>query len=287
MKPFFVVKWPTPAHAAVLPRAERLKYWSIAAEVVLARKDWELVRGLNKDGRPLARPSSRTRRRRRSRMTASGVGDPSAPLFQPGNELSRTRSLLTSRGYEGHVRVWWRYDPHTGGEWGEVLARWAEDKGPRWDVLGLSMAGVRWSRIETDRRWEAYRSGDASALPAPPSPGRPLSVEAAGRTDAGAVDLMGGARRGEIDRAAREGRFSGWMTPDELTDWWRSGRTTGTLALPSRTAPGVRAGSTNAGLRYTWEVASPSPAPPPGILGRAWDRARRLVGRLFSMRGPS
>src|SRR4051812_3662699 len=71
----------------------RLLYWSWVTELGLRAKDKELSQGLDKDGRPLRAISAATRKHRRSAMTPSGKGDPSAPPLMPARALSRTRSL--------------------------------------------------------------------------------------------------------------------------------------------------------------------------------------------------
>lgn len=273
-KPYFIVRWNPPAEVAKLPRAERLRYWTLAAEQVLRQKDRDLANGLAADGKPLGRPSERWLRRRRSAMTPDGKGDPSAPLFQPGRGLSRVRSLLKARGYDGYVRVWWAFDPTVGDEWGVVLAHWAAAKGPRWDVLGMPPASIGAARRAAGVLWgertagpdggvnnakQAVRSAHVSTFPRVVS--RPRTL-----------DLHAGTSE-EIARASAEGRFSGWMTPDQLDRFWREGR-----QAPRNQAAVVRSGIIGEAER-TWKPSPPSqPRPTAGFL-------RRLVDRIFEQFG--
>lgn len=268
-KPYYIVRWPTPPEVAKLPKADRLRYWGLAATAILKAKDADLAAGLAADGRPLGRPSARWLKRRRSKMLPIGVpGDPTAPLFQPGNELSRVRSLLSARGYDGYVRVWWRYDANVHDEFGIVLAYWAEEKGPRWDVLGMPKSSILKAKREADRRWgkSALNPPPASSSPKA-SPAYPLPIERSDRRPT-TLDLHTGDMA-EIARAQAEGRFSGYRTASELREWWRSGRTTpdAVLGNPARTAPAVRNGVVNRGLEHTWKVSTTPPAQ--GFLRRA------------------
>ncbi|WP_165076030.1 hypothetical protein [Paludisphaera rhizosphaerae] len=266
-KPYFIVRWQPPTEVARLPKAERLRYWALAAEQVLKVKDGDLAKGLAADGKPLGRPSTKWLRHRRSAMTATGSGDPSAPLFQPGNELSRVRSLLTARGYDGWVRVWWRYDPHTHREWGEILAHWASVKGERWNVLGMPEVSVRAARRQAEASWrkQAIRQPvDMKTVYQPVRNVHTLPVERGGRRPQ-TLDVHTGSME-EIARASRDGRFSGWMTPTQLDQFWREGRAVKPVGIPSRTAPVILRGVGNRQLEATWGASPVPPKPTPGFL---------------------
>jgi hypothetical protein len=280
-KSFFVVRWSPPADVAKSDKATRLRYWSLATEVILERKDQELEAGIAADGKPLGRPSDRWLKRRRSRMTPVGVpGDPSAPLFQPGREVSRVRSLLTGRGYDGYTKCWWRYDSFSGREWGEILAHWADVKGPRWDVIGLSPKGRKWCERETNRRWAAT-SKDTSPANAPDGRvGGPLEIPKTRDQSTRYIDMMTDTTAREVERAIAEGRFSGWRTSAELEKLMRSKpKTPGVIRDPSRTAPAVKKGATNILLEHTWK-SSPKPQPPAGLWSRIRTAWRSFVTRL-------
>jgi len=132
----------------------KLTFWSFVTAEALRQKDRELARGLNKDGRPLRPPiSAATRKHRRSMMTPTGKGDPSAPPLMPGRGLSRTRSLLAGKAFTDRSELWWRFDAYTYDSWARIL-RFQADRYPGRDVFGLSPDGVR---IVTARSWERFR----------------------------------------------------------------------------------------------------------------------------------
>ena len=272
----FVVSWPVPSLRGQ-PEAVRLAYWRAAVPLILKQKDKELAAGLNRHGRKLPRVRRDTARRRRSAMTPNGKGDPKAPYLMPGRKLSRTRSLLAAKELsDGRgVRVWWRYDAYTGREWGEVLRRHAM-RGPEYDVIGLSPQGTKAVRRAVERRWAKANK----ALPAPvATPTQALPIPRPGRTDLRHADFGIGSRAEEVKQAIVEGRSSGFLSPDEWAKYWRSGRTTGTLAKPARTAPAVRSGASNVILKHVWEVASPNPGT--GF----YTKVARGVNKIFSWFG--
>jgi hypothetical protein len=280
-KSYFIVRWSPPPDVAASPKAVKLRYWALATEVVLERKDRELEAGLAADGKPLGRPSERWLRRRRSRMTPVGTpGDPSAPLFQPGREISRVRSLLTGRGYDGYTKCWWRYDAFSGREWGEILAAWAEKKGPRWNVVGLSPKGRKWCERETNRRWAATKEAPPANAP-DGRVGGPLDIPKTRDQSTRYVDMMTDTSVREVERAIAEGRFSGWRTSAELEKLMRSKpKTPGVIRDPSRTAPTVKRGATNVLLEHTWR-ASNRPMERAGLWGKiktAWRSFRIRLG---------
>ncbi|WP_165063438.1 hypothetical protein [Paludisphaera rhizosphaerae] len=275
-KPYFIVRWPAPPD--VKSPEDRRRYWALASEVVLKVKDADLAAGLASDGRPLGRPSARWLRRRRSKMLPVGVpGDPSAPLFQPGNDISRVRSLLTARGLKNGVQVYWRYDANIHDEFGVVLAHWAQKKGPRWDVLGMPAKSIKAAKRETDRRWGMGKTSPPPAPVPPTTPANyPLPLDRGGRRPT-TLDLHSGSME-EIARASAEGRFSGWRTADELKAWWREGRSSPDAVLrnAARTAPVVRQGISSRALEHTWKATTTPPAQ---------GRLRRAVNWVFAQFG--
>jgi hypothetical protein len=142
----------------------KLTFWSLVVREGLKEKDSELARGLDKDGGPLRRISAATRRHRRSMMTPTGRGDPSAPPLTPGRALSRTRSLLAGRAFVDRAEFWWRYDPYTYDSWAAVLRH---QKRQGRDVFGLSPAGL--AKV-TARSWAAMKQLQAGHLPEVPPP---------------------------------------------------------------------------------------------------------------------
>jgi hypothetical protein len=143
----------------------KLTFWSYVVAEGLKEKDRELARGLDAEGRPLKPISAETRKHRRSAMTPTGRGDPSAPPLTPGRALSRTRSLLAGRAYPDRAEFWWRFDPYTYDSWARIL-RYQRRKGR--DVLGLSSAGL--ARVAA-RSWQAFarqQAGKPGAVPPPP-----------------------------------------------------------------------------------------------------------------------
>ena len=129
----------------------KLTFWSHVVAEGLREKDRELSRGLDAEGRPLKPIAPETRKHRRSAMTPTGKGDPSAPPLTPGRALSRTRSLLAGRAFPDRAEFWWRYDPLTYDSWARILR---DQKRKGRDVFGLSPAGL--ARV-TARSWRALR----------------------------------------------------------------------------------------------------------------------------------
>jgi len=156
------------------PDTVKIQFYSYVLQVTLKEKDRELAEGKDKDGKPLRPISPRTRKYRRSAMTPSGKGDPSAPPLMPGRALSRTRSLLTGRAFPDRCEIWWSYDPLTYDSWARIL-EYQRDRWPGRDVFGLSQDAL--ARV-TARSWKAFarwQAGRKSAPPPPPPIGRPVA----------------------------------------------------------------------------------------------------------------
>lgn len=162
----FALRGIAPPALRGLPDDLKRVFWSFALDATLKRKDRELAAGLDKDGKRLKPISPETRRHRRSMMTPTGKGDPSAPPLTPGRALSRTRSLLTGKAFPDHLEIWWSYDPFTYDSWAVVL-RDQRKKGR--DVFGLSPAGVA---EVAGRAWDEFRrwqEGHIATVPQAPS----------------------------------------------------------------------------------------------------------------------
>jgi hypothetical protein len=155
---------------------EKLAFYGLVVAEGLKQKDRELSQGLDKDGRKLRRIGLFTRTHRRSAMTPTGKGDPSAPPLTPGRGLSRTRALLSGRAFPDRAEFWWRYDPFTFDSWARILRYQAEEGR---DVFGLSPAGLK---VVAARSWDAFarRREQLHKAPLPvvqPQPARVAPVE--------------------------------------------------------------------------------------------------------------
>jgi hypothetical protein len=139
------------------PESVRLMYWSWIVEIGLRAKDKELSQGLDANGKPLRAISAATRKHRRSAMTPSGKGDPSAPPLMPARALSRTRSLLSGRAYPDHAEYWWRFDAFTGDSWARTL----EKQRDRWgrDVFGVSPKAQKLIQARSYELWDRWKRG--------------------------------------------------------------------------------------------------------------------------------
>lgn len=241
------------------PEQIRLMFWGWVTELGLKVKDRELSRGLNARGKPLPPVSGRTRRHRRSAMTASGRGDRNAPYLMPGRGLSRTRSLLTGKPHLDHAEFWWRYDAHTGDGWGTILSYHAK-RGEAYDVIGLSPRGVSAVAQQARQRWRLWKAGDVPATRPRPVHTPPVTSKVVGRTDLQNYTFGIGAGRAEVEQAMAEGRFSGFMSADEWRRHWRAKAPTPRLASPSTTAYSVRNGQSNVLLQHVWGEYRPKGA---------------------------
>jgi hypothetical protein len=115
-------------------------YWSWVATLVLKAKDRDLAAGLDAFGEPLRPISKETRKHRKSAMTPSGRGDPSAPPLSPGRKLSRVRSLLAARAF-------------THASFGRILT-FQQEQGR--DVFGLSDESTEEVRLAALRKWRTW-----------------------------------------------------------------------------------------------------------------------------------
>jgi hypothetical protein len=159
------------------PASVKKLYWSWVVELGIKAKDRDLAAGLDKDGEALEPISEKTRKNRRSEMTPSRKGSPSAPPLTPAYHKSRTRSLLSGRALTTHADFFWRYDAWTGASWAEILTyQIAEGR----DVFGLSPDGTAWVQAQALKRWNAWKQAGQPATPlatAPLSGPRAIPVE--------------------------------------------------------------------------------------------------------------
>jgi hypothetical protein len=145
-----------PPDLTKFPQDVKMMFWHWILELSLRAKDRDLSKGLDKDGQPLRPISKYTRENRRSAMTASGKGDPSAPPLEPAWQRSRVRSLLTGREFPDHVELWWRFDPYTRDSFARIL-EYQKEQGR--DVFGLSQQSLARVRAQAWERWNKWRTG--------------------------------------------------------------------------------------------------------------------------------
>lgn len=137
----------------------RRQFWQIVVPLALKAKDKELAAGLDATGEPLNPIKERTRKNRRSAMTPSGKGDPSAPPLMPAYQKSRVRSLLAGRAFATHAELYWRYDPFTGASFDEILNY--QKKAGR-DVFGISKDGLAAVRKAALAAWAKFKKSGAA-----------------------------------------------------------------------------------------------------------------------------
>lgn len=206
------------------PPSTRKMYWQWVVEYGLKRKDLELSQGKNKDGGNLRPISAYTRTHRRSAMTPTGKGDPSAPPLTPAHQLSRTRSLLAGRALSTHAEFFWGFDPWTGDTWNVVLSYQATQGR---DVFGLSPQGTTWVKQQADKRWAAWKKAGGPPHPAvkpTPAPEPIVGFGTKGQTGT----LVAGVNAARVVPA----QGAGWMTRAELDVLLRGGRRAPPAAPP-------------------------------------------------------
>ena len=194
------------------PAEIRRQFWGWVAEAGLKAKDRDSAKGLDKDGKPLRPISAATRKHRRSAMTPSGRGDPSAPPLEPGWQKSRVRSLLTAKAFEDHAEFWWKFDPHIGDSFARILEG---QRAMGRDVFGLSPAGLKRVQAEAWKKWEAWKKGEPVALTKEPRL-QPVKVPQVGSKDLRFA--VGGAGFTDTIKA---GQHSGFMTIEKWPEYFR------------------------------------------------------------------
>lgn len=227
----FKIRGIAPPDLAAQPDSVKKLYWTWVLEYAIERKTEELRKGLDKDGKPLRPIAAETRKYRRSAMTPSGKGDPSAPPLIPGWQKSRTISLLAGRALTTHVDIFWRFDPFTGDSWGVVLA--AQARMGR-DVIGLSPAGTARVQRQALARWAAWKAqrskiphpetarAPAAQVPPLPRAGRPVTANAVFGIGASGPEVFS------------RGEWSGAMTWPERQRYLRQ---SAEAAVPGRRGP--------------------------------------------------
>ena len=288
----FKIRGISPPDLAVHPVAVRRQYWQWVADLVTQRKVEEMVKGIDKDGKPLRPISAKDRKYRRSDMTPTGKGDPLAPPLIPGWHKSRTISLFAARAYDDHVSCYWRFDAFTGDSWGVIL-EYQKRQGR--DTIGLSPSGLRWVEAQAQARWRQWTARPSVPGPrANPSVVRPV-VERGSAKDLQHATLGIGAT--ESDLLAAE--F--FAKPRTKAEWDRYFRASHQAAVPGRPSPRKSPHPTtgprhNRLLAFLWgtrqspgsptiipaptPVAPTRPAPTRGMNTAAWiewQRRRRIA----------
>ena len=207
-------------------QSTRKLFWTWALEFALRRKDKELSQGLDKDGAPLRPISAYTRAHRKSAMTASGKGDPSAPPLTPAHQKSRTRSLLAGRAFSTHIELFWRFDAWTGAAWSDVLSYQAA-KGR--DVFGLSPAGTAAVKAQSWAKWQRWKEGKVRT--AAPSKPRQVAMPKFSQRHIEHIEMGPSSTGG----APSSGVFQGWgfSTPEQRRKYFTE---TAEARLPGRPA---------------------------------------------------
>jgi hypothetical protein len=216
-----------PPDLAGQPAAVKKMFWKWVADAGIKAKVKDLKDGLDKDGQTLRPIAAKTRRYRRSAMTPSGKGDPSAPPLIPAHMKSRTISLLNGRALTTHAEFYWKFDAWTGKEWGVVLAYQAA-KGR--DVIGLSPASTARVKAAAWRKWEAWKAGNRTV------PARKAAQIAAAVPQVGSYDMSHATMGIGASDTARfaQGRWTGGMTAPEWQRYWRE---SARASIPGRPNP--------------------------------------------------
>jgi hypothetical protein len=158
----YAIKGAEPPGLRKQPAPIKIMFWGWLMEAALKAKDRDLSMGLDKDGQPLRPITAHTRKHRKSVMTPTGKGDPSAPPLMPGRKLSRVRSLLTGRAEVDHAEFWWKFDPFTHESFAKILEK-EKDEGR--DVFGLSPAALKRSMSQAWDRYAKWERGQAVEMP--------------------------------------------------------------------------------------------------------------------------
>jgi hypothetical protein len=238
------------------PNNVRKMYWQWVVDFGLKRKDKELSEGLDKDGKALKPILAETRKHRRSEMTPTGRGSPSAPPLTPGYQKSRTRSLLAGRAFTTHAEFFWLYDPHTGDSWGVILADQAKQGR---NVFGLSPAGTAWVQAQALRKWNQWKAGNREVVERIAPQRQPVEIPQIGSYNFEHATWGIGATSGE---RFKPGQYTGGMTADEWEKYYRK--------EAKATIPGRPKKPYNVLLSHIWPeikaATGKAPVGPPGVL---------------------
>jgi hypothetical protein len=226
-----------PSNLATYPDRVKLMYWQWVVDLGLGRKDKELARGWDKDGK-IHRLKPATIKHRKSEV---GPVHPTAPRLIPALNLSRVRSLLTGRAHTTSAEFWWKFDSVTGASFAVIL-HYAAEAGH--DVFGLSPQGTAWVAREATKRWRAWIAAGGGIRATQEVPGvfggrktesggrkkesvflRPLSsvLRPVKKVDLTRYDLTGG-EKSLIEKAIAAGRFRGFRRLNMRGEQWKPQR---------------------------------------------------------------
>jgi len=227
-----------PGGLSTYPDAVKLMWYQWVVDLALARKDRELAKGMDKNGK-IGVLDPGTIKHRKSEV---GPTTKTAPYGTPSYARSRVRSLLTGRAHTGSAEFWWGFDSHTGRSFAVILHYWADEYSH--DVFGLSVSGTAWVTREAVKKWSAWKAagGYERGLANVPgaSPVRKAEIlkpiakrEVKGRFDFKNMDLWEG-EEGLLRRATKAGTFSGFRRLNARGEKWRPGHG---LSNPPATPP--------------------------------------------------
>lgn len=216
-----------PTDLSTYPDRIKLMWFQWVVDLGLERKDKELARGWDKNGKT-HRLKPATIKHRKSEV---GPVHPTAPRLIPALNLSRVRSLLTGRAHSSSAEFWWKFDSVSGASFAVIL-HYAAEAGH--DVFGLSPTGTAWVARQATKRWQAWIAGgggiratqevpDAkvSRKPAFRQPVRKVEVrQPIRKVDLTRYDLTGD-QKSLIEKAIAAGRFKGFSRSNLRGDQWK------------------------------------------------------------------
>ncbi len=226
-----------PTDLSTFPASVKLMFWRWVVELGLDRKEKELLKGWDKDGK-VHQLRPKTIKYRRSEV---GPVRKTAPRLVPALDLSRVISLLTGREHEDSAEFWWKYDSHSGDSFAVILHYQAE---VGHDVFGLSPQGTAWVTAEALKRWAEWKAENppvarlANVQGAKPVRKaeilRPIAKkEIKGRFDFENMDLFEGAEE-RLKRAVAEGQVTGFRRLNMRGEQWKPGTGIGTGEQPPK-----------------------------------------------------
>jgi hypothetical protein len=255
-----------PPDLASYPVDVRKTFWGWVVELGIKAKGKEILAGLDKDGNQLRGILPATRLHRRSAMTPSGKGDPNAPTLIPGWQKSRTFSLLAGRALTTHAEFYWRYDSFTGDSWGHVLE--AQAKRGR-DVIGISPRGLALVKVQAWAKWAQWKAGTLKEE-------KKKAAVAVGVPQVGNYDTTDATFGVGVSGAEkfRTGRWSGAMTRDEWTKYFRQSTSANVPASPGT--------GYNRLLAHTWGQGPRPGSTGSAVPGKPRPGPRKPVNRMAS-----
>jgi len=236
------------------PDDVRKLFWEWVVELGIKAKAKDVLAGLDKDGTPLKGIKAKTRKNRKSAMTPSGKGDPSAPPLIPGWQKSRTYSLLYGTAFTDHAEFGWRYDSWTGKNWGKILAYQAQ-RGR--DTIGLSPDGIARVKVQAWSKWSRWKAGTLKEAAKAPAASPPAVVGVGRAPTADSTWGIGSA-------GPPTGNWSGGMTQKEWDAYFRGQAKASLPGRPSnpRSRSPISGGGYNRLLSHVW--GQPSSGSRPG-----------------------